>query len=134
MCSDFGSPTFVHDFPPSTDLYTPSPHETERWPLFSPLPTQTVSESFGSMVTQPMENEAWSSKTGVNVVPALVVFQTPPAATATYHVRVSRGSTATSTTRPETMAGPMPRSSRPEKSVSSYLGGAANVAAATQCV
>src|SRR6185436_1985468 len=85
-----------------------------------------------SMVTQPMENEAWSSKTGVNVVPALVVFQTPPAATATYHVRVSRGSTATSTTRPETMAGPMPRSSRPEKSVSSYLGGAANVAAATQ--
>ncbi len=57
MCSDFASPTFVQDLPPSVDLYKPSPHETERWLLFSPLPTQTVSESFGSMVMVPMEND-----------------------------------------------------------------------------
>src|ERR1044071_5379457 len=81
-----------------------------------------VSESLGSIVTQPIENEFSPSNSGVNVVPALVVFHTPPEAVAMYQTRPSRGSTATSTMRPDTSAGPMPRSSRPEKILSSYLG------------
>src|SRR4051812_44871274 len=70
---------------------------------------------------------------GLKVVPALVVFHTPPAAAATYQMRASWGSTAKSMIRPETSAGPMPRNSRPEKTFSSYLGsfdsGAAGLAA-----
>ena len=47
------------------------------------MPTQTVSGFSGSMTTQPMLNEVWPSKTGLKVVPALVVFHTPPEAAAT---------------------------------------------------
>src|SRR6185369_1226526 len=46
-------------------------------------------------------------------MPWVVVFQTPPAAAATYQVSGDLGSTATSTTRPEVTAGPMPRNARP---------------------
>ena len=38
------------------------------------------------MLTHPIEYEGLSSKIGLNVVPAFVVFQTPPDATATYQV------------------------------------------------
>jgi hypothetical protein len=41
---------------------------------------------------------------GVHVVPAFVVFHTPPDATATYHVRLSRGWTAISEMRPDVTA------------------------------
>ena len=58
---------------------------------------------------------------GVNVVPAFVVFHTPPEAVARYHTRVSLGSTARSTMRPEIMAGPIGRSSRPAKVFSPYF-------------
>src|SRR5215212_10027391 len=74
------------------------------------------------MVTQPIENEPSPSKIGANVVPAFVVFQTPPDAAATYHVRESRGSTAMSMMRPDTRAGPIPRASSPEKVLLSYFG------------
>ena len=68
--------------PPSRDRYTPSPNETLRWLLFSPVPTQTTDGFRGSIVTHPMEYDPSPSKTGVQVVPLLVVFQTPPEQTA----------------------------------------------------
>src|SRR5476651_984282 len=95
--------------------------ETDRWLLFSPDPTQTTSELCGSIVTQPIEYAPSPSNTGVNVVPALVVFQTPPEATATNQTRGSRGSTARSAMRPDVSAGPMPRSSSPANTFSSYF-------------
>ena len=45
----------------------------------------------------------------------MTVFQTPPEAAATYQVVGVRGSTARSTMRPPTAAGPMLRNSRPAK-------------------
>src|SRR5690242_401512 len=113
MCSDCFSPTFCQLRPPSTDLYTPSPYETDRCALFSPVPTQMTFVFFGSMTTVPIEYEASLSKMGVHVVPAFVVFHTPPDATATYHVRLSRGWTAMSAMRPDVSAGPMDRSLSP---------------------
>ena len=65
------------------------------------------------MVTSPMEYEGWSSKIGVQVVPAFVVFQTPPEPTAMYQVVGSAGWTAMSAMRPPIRAGPIPRSARP---------------------
>ena len=62
----------------------------------------------------PIENEPSPSNTGVNEVPAFVVFHTPPAAAATYQMDLSVGWTATSATRPEVSAGPIERSLRPE--------------------
>src|SRR5437868_5867718 len=61
----------------------------------------------------PMEYEFSRSNTGVHVVPAFVVFHTPPAATPTYHVFLSRGLTAMSLMRPESIAGPIGRSLTP---------------------
>ena len=43
------------------------------------------------MVTQPIEYETSSSKSGAQVVPAFTVFQTPPEPTATYQIDVSPG-------------------------------------------
>jgi hypothetical protein len=77
------------------------PHDDELRPLPSPVPTQTIfalpclsrsavspavsasahpGHSGGASQTArlPMEAVACSSKTGLNVVPLLVVFQTPP--------------------------------------------------------
>src|SRR6476646_1355719 len=65
------------------------------------------------MTTVPMEYDASLSNTGVQVVPALVVFHTPPDATATYQMRLSRGWTAMSAMRPDVSAGPIDRSRRP---------------------
>ena len=67
----------------------------------------------GSMTTVPIEYDASLSKIGVQVVPAFVVFHTPPDATATYHVRLSRGWIAMSDTRPDVTAGPMDRKRNP---------------------
>ena len=66
-------------------------------------------------MTQPTENDFSPSNTGSQVVPALVVFHTPPHATAIYQVCLSPGATAMSTTRPELIAGPMPRRASPLK-------------------
>src|SRR5262249_29915851 len=52
---------------------------------------------------------------GFQVVPALVVFQTPPEATATYQVARSFGWTASAAMRPDVTAGPMERNFRPLK-------------------
>jgi hypothetical protein len=122
MCSLCFKPMFVNERPPSSDLYTPSPQPTLRWLLFSPLPTHTVSEREGAIVTQPMLGVPWSSKIGVHDVPAFVVFHTPPYAEATYHTLLSRGSTARSTMRPELTAGPIARNVSPENVSLSGLG------------
>src|SRR5689334_14201271 len=57
MCSVFFSPTLRHVRPPSSLLYTPSPYDTLRWLLFSPVPTHTIEGFFGSMVIVPIEYE-----------------------------------------------------------------------------
>src|SRR5262245_4493567 len=64
---------------------------------------------------QPIEYEPSPSKTGVQVVPALVVFHTPPEAAVTKYSLGSSGRTAMSLIRPEETAGPIERSSRPAK-------------------
>src|ERR1043166_1966497 len=115
MWFEFLSPLLLQLFPPSVDLYTPSPYPTLRWLLFSPVPTHTTSGFFGSTATVPIEYDAWASKTGVQVVPAFTVFHTPPECTATYQVLLSEGCTATSPIRPEGAAGPMFRSLSPAK-------------------
>lgn len=83
MCSESFRPRFCQVTPPSRVRYTPSPKATLRWLLFSPVPTHTTLGLAGSMLTQPIEKEPWLSKTGVQVVPALVVFHNPPEQTAT---------------------------------------------------
>ena len=69
----------------------------------------------GDTVTQPMEYEPWPSKMGVQVVPALSVFHTPPEPTPTYQTLGSPGLKATSAMRPDMKAGPMVRSPMPAK-------------------
>ena len=82
MCSDSFSPMFSHDVPPSRERYTPSPNDTLRWLLFSPVPTHTTAGFRGSISTHPIEYEPSVSNTGFHVVPAFVVFHTPPEHTA----------------------------------------------------
>ncbi len=69
---------FVHVRPASVDLYTPSPAYELRDVKASPVPTQTMLLFDGAMVTSPTASFACPSKTGSNVVPLFVVFQTPP--------------------------------------------------------
>src|SRR5436305_10889615 len=57
---------------------------------------------------QPTVETGWSSKTGLNVTPPLVDFQTPPAAVAAYQVSGSPGTPQARQTRPPA-AGPMLR-------------------------
>ena len=110
MCCDSVSPTCCQDRPPSRLRYTPSPQPTWRPLTFSPVPTHTTSGLFGSRVTTPIEYEGCSSKTGVQVMPAFVVFHNPPDPAATYQVLRLVGCTAMSAMRPPMTAGPMLRS------------------------
>src|SRR5258708_3279139 len=103
---------FCQVFPPSTDLYAPSPHD-ELCRLFgSPVPTHTTDGSDGAIAMSPIVDTASLSKTGVHVVPLLVVFQTPPAATPTNTMFGLLSTTAKSSMRPPITAGPISRSSR----------------------
>src|SRR6266850_452463 len=78
MCRAASSPIFFHVFPPSSDLYTPSPHD-ELCRLFgSPVPTHTMDGSDGAIAMSPIVDTLSLSNTGSQVVPLLVVFQTPP--------------------------------------------------------
>src|SRR4051812_42267419 len=113
MCSEFSRPIRFHVFPASTDLYTPSPKATLRWLLFSPVPSHTTFESFGSTFTAPRENDPPSSKIGVKVLPRFSVLMRPPDALATYHTLGFFGSMSTSATRPVVMSGPMWRRENP---------------------
>ena len=63
----------------------------------------------------PIEYEPSRSNTGVQVVPSLTVFQTPPEAEATKKCEGLFGSTAKPMTRPEVNAGPIERNLKPLK-------------------
>src|SRR5690348_13986610 len=105
------SPILCHVFPPSSDLYTPSPHD-ELCRLFgSPLPTHTTEGSDGAMAISPIVDTASLSNTGSQVVPLFVVFQTPPDATPTKTMFGLLSTTAKSSIRPPMVAGPISRNS-----------------------
>src|SRR5260370_12759584 len=105
------SPILFHVFPPSSDLYAPSPQE-ELCRLFgSPVPTHTTEGSDGAIAMSPIVDTASLSNTGVHVVPLLVVFHTPPAATPTKTMFGLLSTTAKSSMRPPITAGPISRSS-----------------------
>src|SRR4029078_12572834 len=91
----------------------PSPKCALRWLAFSPVPSQTTLEFFGSTTTQQSVKEPPLSKTGVKVVPRLLVFHRPPKAVATYQPSEFFEAMARSCTRPVAVAGPMLRNSRP---------------------
>src|SRR5579859_486561 len=103
---------FCQVFPPSSDLYAPSPQDELCRLLGSPEPTQTTEGSEGAMATSPMVDTASLSNTGVQVVPLLVVFHTPPAATPTKTIFGLLSTTAKSSMRPPITAGPISRNSR----------------------
>src|SRR5579862_681971 len=90
----------------------PSPQE-ELWRLLgSPEPTQMMEGSDGAMAMSPMVETGSLSKTGSQVVPLLVVFQTPPEATPTKTMLGLDSTTAKSSMRPPITAGPISRKSR----------------------
>src|SRR5690349_3415845 len=82
----FSSPTRFHVSPPSVDLNIPHPGEIVLRESSSPVPAHTCIVSDGAIATSPIEIHRSLSNTGRNDVPALVVFQMPPAAPATKNV------------------------------------------------
>src|SRR5436853_626776 len=73
----------VHVSPPSVDLQTPSP-QLVLWRLFdSPVPTHSRSGLLCETATSPIDIRLTSWNCASKVVPALVVFQTPPCAVPT---------------------------------------------------
>src|SRR5271167_2976424 len=112
MCRVASSPILFQVFPPSSDLYAPSPQE-ELCRLFgSPVPTQTTAGSDGAIAMSPIVETPSLSNTGSHVVPLFVVFQTPPDATPTNTMFGLFSTTAKSSIRPPIVAGPISRNSR----------------------
>src|SRR5216683_6307362 len=112
MCRVASSPIFFQVFPPSSDLYAPSPHE-ELCRLFgSPVPTHTTAGSDGAMAMSPIVETLSLSNIGSQVVPLFVVFHTPPEAAPTYTMFGLLSTTAKSSMRPPITAGPISRNSR----------------------
>src|SRR6267378_173035 len=112
MCRVASSPIFFQVFPPSSDLYAPSPQE-ELCRLFgSPVPTHSTDGSDGAIAMSPIVDTLSLSNTGSHVVPLLVVFQTPPEAVPTYTMFGLLSTTAKSSMRPPIVAGPISRNSR----------------------
>src|SRR5262245_61701315 len=66
----------------------------------------------GATATAPTDQTSSASVKGVQVVPALVVFQSPPVAVATYMTAGLESTTATSHTRPLMLAGPSGRATK----------------------
>src|SRR5687768_8971301 len=128
MCCDVRSPMCCHVLPPFSDLYTPSPQDELRWLLDSPVPTQMISGFVAAMAMSPIDDVPSRSNIGSHVVPAFVVFHTPPDAEAAYisfPIRPSAlaagpSSTARSTMRPLVTAGPMGRHANSESIAESY--------------
>src|SRR5467141_4093782 len=106
------SPIFFQVFPPSSDLYAPSPQE-ELCRLFgSPVPTHTTEGSDGAIAMSPIVDTLSLSNIGSHVVPLFVVFHTPPDAVPTYTMFGLLSTTAKSSMRPPIVAGPISRNSR----------------------
>src|SRR6266404_4510027 len=111
MCRVASSPIFFQVFPPSSDLYAPSPQE-ELCRLFgTPVPTQTTDGSEGAIAMSPIVDTPSLSKIGSHVVPSSVVFQTPPEAVPTYTMMGLLSTTTKSSMRPPIVAGPISRHS-----------------------
>src|SRR5688500_2446991 len=108
MCCVFSSPIGRQVIPPSVDLYMPQPGSMELREFGSPVPRYTVCVSDGAMAIAPVEAQGYVSKVGRNVIPPLVVFQTPPAAAETKKV-ADPGIPSMSVTRPSKFAGPTVR-------------------------
>src|SRR3989442_3831981 len=121
MAPDFSSPTRFQVSPPSVDLKMPQPGEIVLRESSSPVPAHTCIVSDGAMASSPIDTHFSLSNTGRNVVPALVVFQIPPAAAATKKVRDGLGMPVTLDTRPAMFAGPMLRQRNPASSVESKV-------------
>src|SRR2546425_1272169 len=119
MAPDFSSPIRFQVRPPSVDLKMPHPGEIVLRESSSPVPAHTCVVSDGAIASSPIDTHFSLSNTGRNVVPALVVFQMPPAAAATKNVREGLGMPATLETRPPMFAGPMFRQRNPARSVES---------------
>jgi hypothetical protein len=69
--------------PPLVDLWTPLPHICERSEFRSPVPIQTMFVSDGATATSPIDCTPVESEMARQVVPPLLVFQTPPPAVPT---------------------------------------------------
>src|SRR6266566_1455259 len=113
--------TSCHVWPPSVDLKMPQPGEIVLRESSSPVPAHTCIVSDGAIATSPIETHFSLSNTGRNVVPALVVFQMPPAAAATKNVFDGLGIPTTLETRPPMFAGPMLRQRNPASRVESSV-------------
>src|SRR6266851_9114211 len=111
MCRVASSPIFFQVFPPSSDLYAPSPQDELCRLLGSPVPTHTTDGSDGAMAMSPIVETLSLSNTGSQVVPLLVVFQTPPAAAPTYTISGLLSTAAKSSMRPPITPGPISRNS-----------------------
>src|SRR5579871_893054 len=105
----FLSPMFFQVLPPSVDLYTPSPYETELRGLFSPVPTQTMFRSEGATQTSPMETVFSRSNWCSKVMPLFTVLSSPPEAVATQYVLGSASKIERAIIRPPIAAGPIER-------------------------
>src|ERR1700722_5104377 len=93
----------------------PSPIETLLRVHDSPVPTQIVFGSCGSMAIAPIDCDVCLSNTGFNVVPPFTDFQTPPLAAPIYTVKRPSSFTAVSAeTRPLIAAEPILRAPSPE--------------------
>src|SRR5256885_4982401 len=117
----FSSPVRFQVSPPSVDLKMPQPGEIVLRESSSPVPAHTCIVSDGAIATSPIDTHFSLSKTGRKVVPALVVFQMPPAAAATKNVFDGLGMPVTLETRPIMFAGPMLRQRNPASSVESSI-------------
>src|SRR5260370_13140036 len=109
MAPDFSRPIDLHGRPPSVDLKTPQPGEIVLRESSSPVPAHTCVVSLDAIASSPIETQRWLSNTGRNDVPALVVFQMPPAAPAMKNVVDGLGMPTTLDVRPPIFAGPMLR-------------------------
>src|SRR6266436_4757882 len=106
------SPVFFQIFPPSSNLYAPSPQDELCRLLGSPVPTHTTEESDGAIAMSPIVDTLSLSNTDSQVVPLFVVFQTPPDAVPTYTMFGLLSTTAKSSMRPPIVAGPISRNSK----------------------
>src|SRR3989442_9463428 len=111
----FSSPIRFHVSPPSVDLKMPQPGEIVLRESSSPVPAHTCVVSDGAIASSPIDTHFSLSNTGRNVVPALVVFQIPPAAAATKNVFDGLGMPVTLETRPPMLAGPLFRQRHPPR-------------------
>src|SRR5258708_3926563 len=93
----------------------PSPMETLFRIHDSPVPTHTTFGLLGSIATAPIDCTGCLSKTGLNVVPPLTDFQTPPLAAPTYTVsRLPSLTASTAAILPLMVAEPMFRAPNPD--------------------